>query len=670
MVEKPRYKPEMSVPEFKNSLDSIVSKDEGNKRKEIIEKFDLIDNKFILKDKFTEKPKAPLGIVSKDPADDPNEFLTWLSTSSGFIEGLTSTITSEGPKPTILYDLQRLLIDLPPKHQFVWLDKSRQIGFSFLIACRGLAKSMICRKSTSIAVSFNEEESKEKIIYARELWDSMPTKFKLQRRLKYDNKTSLVFEKSGADSSETRILSFPQRMIRGKGGGVDVYLDEFAHCIHARKIYTSALPVLSRGDSSLWIGSTPAGKGNLFYEIGINMEEHYNSYLRLHIHWWDVPEFCIDVKRARKEALHMITDDRIKAFATDRITLIRNSMPLEDFQQEYECEYLDEVYSYFPWDLINACVPIFNSEKIHDVDTEAEHLGDYDKSKEGSGIDFFCNHDGRDEWINTFEEFMKYVYSGIFKPPFYLGFDVGRSDKNLSEIIIIEEDEKNHHQLIRLNLTLRNMRLPEQRAVAKKIIETMGDKLHKAGIDPNGIGQNIAEDLEHISYDLLVKLPFNQNSWKEEAVKRLKYRMELTERKSIGISFPAYRSLLRQIHSIKRKLLPSEQWRFSADEGEKHHGDKFWAIVAASEMGHPITDLENAVVNLDKRLLTQKAPDKIQRFLPTVALPTMDSAIRFDPYQGMSGMCGSIGRIKPPSYSNMPSVLVGESNDTLPYHDL
>ena len=186
---------------------------------------------------------------------------------------------------------------------------------------------MLLAKHTSIAVSYNEDESKEKIVYARELYESLPSKYKLGRKLKYDNKTSLVWEKGGKDFGETRLLSFPQRQIRGKGGGVHIFLDEFAYCIHGRKIYTSAVPVLSRGDTSLWIGSSPAGKGGIFYEIGINLDNTYPLYTRVHVHWWDVPDFCIDVARARIEAPNMMTHERVRKFATSMMKEIFKESP-------------------------------------------------------------------------------------------------------------------------------------------------------------------------------------------------------------------------------------------------------------------------------------------------------------------------------------------------------
>jgi len=620
-----RCRIQMTVPYYKSILGKIVSKSKGLIRQEIMNNYDIVNDEFVKKNRERIKSviddnKPPTGIVAKDPSEELDKYKEWISSIPGFIEGLTSTVGAQGTlSQTKLNDIQYFLTK--NIFQFLCLNKTRQFGYSFVIAAKSLAKAMLTRKTTSIFVSYNEDESKEKIMYARELYESMPIKYKLARKLKYDNKTSLVFEKTGPEGAETRILSFPQRELRGKGGNVDIYLDEFAHCIHARKIYKSALPVLSRGVSSISIGSSPSGKGNLFYEIMSNMDNLYKEYARINVFWWDVPEFCTDVKVARLTAPYMLTDDRVNKYATDKLKAIRRSMPLDDFQQEYECEYLDESYSYYPWDLIMSCVPVYSSDSEElEFDTEAEKLKDIDSSNIGKGIEFYTD----------FDFFMDAVLSGIIKGPILLGFDVGRTE-NASELIFIEETP-DRGQIVRCNITFKNVPMPDQREQTLNMIEKLGSRLIKCGIDPNGIGRNLAEDLERKSYDLVKQLAFNNNDWKAEAAKRMKYRMEMKK-----IIYPPNRALLSQIHSIKRELLPSGLWRFNAEENAKHHGDKFWAIVAASEMGYPIINSEEKIA-FDSRLFKKVVDKKDVRRLPQVRSTMrkpLNAVVIFNPYKDM-----------------------------------
>jgi hypothetical protein len=233
----------MTVDQYLQTIGKIVPREIGEKRFDIDKNYQVVDGQFVA------KRQAPAIVVAKDPAEEPEDFLNWISKNSGFIQGLTKTVGEHGMDHTKLSDIQAFLID--SDYPFIFTDKCRQFGFSFISAARGLAKAMLLDRRTTIFVSYNEEESKQKITYAKELYESLPNRYKLGRKLKYDNKTSLVFEKTGQATAETRILSYPQRILRGKGGGVDVVLDEFAHCIHARDIYRSALPVISRGGGTM-----------------------------------------------------------------------------------------------------------------------------------------------------------------------------------------------------------------------------------------------------------------------------------------------------------------------------------------------------------------------------------------------------------------------------------
>jgi len=595
----------MSMDEYLSIQGKIVGRSKGISRKYIQDNFEIANGRF--QNKLTEiiqSKTAPIGIASEDPAENSEEFKNYISTNLGFIQEHTTVLGDSGrPDPVRFNDIQAFLIN--SEHPFIWVKKSRQFGFSFVMAARALAKAILKPKHTSIFVSYNEEESKEKIVYARELYDSMPMKWQLYRKLKYDNKTSLVWEKSGQNSLETRILSYPQRIIRGKGGEIDIGLDEGAHCMHLRKIYTSALPALSRSKTStLWLGSSPAGKSGLFYEIGINDGGTYPYYVRLNIPWWCIPEFCKDVEAARKVADDLHTHARVDLFATEKIALIKGSMPLDDFRQEYECADLDEQYSYYPWDLINGCVPILNvdAENTPEFTAPAGDLSDGDTNDSGrSGVHHYDN----------FEDFTEAIRNGIIKGPILGGFDVGRTN-DASEIYYIEEHPHTHHQIARCNITMKNVSFPEQRRTVLEQFKTLGSRLIRFGVDNNGIGMNIAEDLEAESYEKVVKLAMNNSAWKEEACRNFKYRMSKR-----GISFSTRRSILSQIHSIKRILLPSGDWRFDAEKTKKHHGDKFWALLGASIVGHPIdnadqfTSFDERIINAGNESKRRKGPDVI-----------------------------------------------------------
>ena len=51
----------------------------------------------------------------------------------------------------------------------------------------------------------------------------------------------------------------------------------------------------------------------------------------------------------------MPTEERVAAFGTQSIIEQLDSLPLDDFQQEFECRFVDESYSFYPHDLILPC---------------------------------------------------------------------------------------------------------------------------------------------------------------------------------------------------------------------------------------------------------------------------------------------------------------------------
>jgi hypothetical protein len=50
----------------------------------------------------------------------------------------------------------------------------------------------------------------------------------------------------------------------------------------------------------------------------------------------------------------MATADRVEMFGTDRLKAIYANMPEDDFQQEYEAAYVDEVTAWITWEEIKA----------------------------------------------------------------------------------------------------------------------------------------------------------------------------------------------------------------------------------------------------------------------------------------------------------------------------
>ena len=81
---------------------------------------------------------------------------------------------------------------------------------------------------------------------------------------------------------------------------MNVYLDEYAHVRDDVKIYTAALPVISKGEGRrlLRVGSSPMGASGRFWEIFEQKLRQYPGYTRKRTPWWQVWAFCDNVAEA------------------------------------------------------------------------------------------------------------------------------------------------------------------------------------------------------------------------------------------------------------------------------------------------------------------------------------------------------------------------------------
>ena len=171
-----------------------------------------------------------LGIVKKTE----QEFAEWMAAEWGFLCGLASF--DDEP-----LELEPYQIDfLRNRSRFRWVTKSRQVGFSFVFALEALARCHLRDKHTAVFVSYNLDDAKEKILIARQVHEELPLAY--QKRLVVDSKTELAFESNAAHKRLSRIISAPSKAPRGKKG--DVYLDELAHYVNDRQVYTGSTALI------------------------------------------------------------------------------------------------------------------------------------------------------------------------------------------------------------------------------------------------------------------------------------------------------------------------------------------------------------------------------------------------------------------------------------------
>lgn len=416
--------------------------------------------------------------------------------------------------------------------------KARQIGWSWLAAAEAVADAVLAPRSTSIFVSINQDEAKEKIRYAHAVIQGL--RDAARPRLVIANQTEIEL------ANGSRLISHPCRPVRGKAKAT-VYLDEFAHYPKDREIYTAALPVTTKG-GQLRIGSSPLGAGGLFWEIASQTLRPYPGYVRQFVPWWMVGALCRDVAGAGQLAPHMLTEERVRAFGSPRLVEIFDNLPLDDFQQEYECAWVDESVAWITWDEI----------KRNQVDAQAGRL--------------LCwQARSVDEALRAIDEAALASREARIEGVLAGGMDVGRR-RNATEMYFVGRGTTRQLPL-RLAITLSNVEFDDQLAVASKAMDCL--PVSQFLIDQNGLGMQIAEKLHARHGGRAEGVDFTNASkavWSVE----LKVAMQRGD-----VPIPLDRELSYQIHSIKKQVTAAKNTIFDAEASEKHHADKYWALALA-----------------------------------------------------------------------------------------
>ena len=416
--------------------------------------------------------------------------------------------------------------------------KSRQIAWSWLSAAEAVAEGILYGAG-SVFVSINLDEAKEKVRYAKAVIDALP--IGMQPRLATDNRTELEFD-NGA-----RLLSLPATAPRGKAQ-MNVYLDEFAHVRDDAIIYTAALPMITKGHRRLRMASSPMGASGRFWEVATEALRPYAGYNRKRTPWWEVHAFCTDVAAAVREAALMESADRVARFGNVRIQAIFDNLPLEDFGQEYECDFTSEQTAWITWEEIRAA----QDETLLCAIGEGREMN-------------------LDAALAAIDQVADAVSAGQIEMHMAAGVDVGRT-RNTTELYAVGLSTVQSYPL-RLAVTLDNVPFRQQ----EDVIAYALNKLPILGlyIDRNGIGRNLAESLEASHRGRAVGMDFTNLSKQAWA----------TDTKTLiqqgRTPMPADRELAYQIHSIKRIVTASRNLVFDTARNEKHHADKFWAWALA-----------------------------------------------------------------------------------------
>jgi len=205
-------------------------------------------------------------------------------------------------------------------------------------------------------------------------------------------------------------------------------------------------------------------------------------------------------------------------------------METDDFKQEYELSYNDESQTFFPYELIFACV------------------------QDGLAV------------CSTIDSLVKKTTGDL-----YAGFDVGRT-RNTSELVVLERKGKRLHY--RLGKSFDRSKFQVQEAFLREMLKRSA-RIKRLCIDRHGIGMNLAENLRS-EFRSRVEGVALVGQVKESLAVDLKIALE-----NEAVAIPRDRELIGQVHSIKKMPTGAGYARFDTEKNERHHADRMWALALA-----------------------------------------------------------------------------------------
>lgn len=386
------------------------------------------------------------------------------------------------------------------KSRFKIILKGRQLGVSTVLAYQA-AINCIFNNRSQIIVSASQRQSNH---INQMISRYLPTMIKyanskgLNITLTSDTKT----EKQFSNGKSIHTMPCSPNTIRGFSG--DVFVDEFALHRYDKEILTAITPIITRG-YNITIASTPLGQNNAFYEVWNNTRK-YDSYDRIQISIYDAIKDGLDID----------------------IEQIRAGLDEDSFEQEYNCQFIDESSSYFPFSLIKSC--------ITDISTE------------------------------------------FMEGETFMGIDVGRINDRTEIITVVKVNDQ---LFIKNRISLQNTPFDEQYQIIKNEI----DRQKPISIygDSTGLGRQLMEQLS--STDSRVVGMSITNANKNDMFTNMKMLME----KGM-LRFEADETLIRQLHSIRRSLTASNNVKFEGSRDTSGHYDAVVAL-GMSLLAHKAGDI-------------------------------------------------------------------------------
>ena len=252
-----------------------------------------------------------------------------------FMENYIQIVSlDEGLIPFKMYPFQKIIVNTIHDNRFTICKLPRQSGKSTTTVSY-LLHFALFNPNSNIAILANKSSTARDILSRVQLaYENLPKW--LQQGVINWNKGNIELE----NKSVIVAAATSSSAIRGGSYNI-IFLDEFAFVPTniAELFFSSVYPTISAGTKTkMVIVSTPYGM-NMFYKLWMDSQTKKNDYIPIEVHWSEVPG----------------RDEKWKE------QTIRNTSE-EQFQQEFECEFLGSVNTLISATKIKQ-IPIINPIK-------------------------------------------------------------------------------------------------------------------------------------------------------------------------------------------------------------------------------------------------------------------------------------------------------------------
>jgi hypothetical protein len=233
-----------------------------------------------------------------------------------------------------LYPFQKDILNALENNRFNILRKFRQAGCTTIASAYALWMAIFQKYKSIVILSKGDAESTEVLDRIKLMHEELPNF--LRPKVVEDNKHTLKL------STNSIIKSRPSGKQSGRSlAGSLLIIDEAAFIDNIDSIWAAVYPIISTGGRA-FVLSTVNGVGNWYHEIYTGAINGENSFNAIDIEWKDHPEYK---RRLGFESIYKVLED--KGLNVDKWEeTTKANMPLRQWLQEYECEFLGTGQTY------------------------------------------------------------------------------------------------------------------------------------------------------------------------------------------------------------------------------------------------------------------------------------------------------------------------------------